>query len=108
MVWETVDLSKLRAFGSIAHYLIPKEKRRKFDNSSLIGVMVRYAFEGYSILDIEENTVFPSRNIVFDENHFYIDLVEWANMPSSYNPYKPQTENLFNDFLQNSANNDND
>lgn len=70
--------------------------------------MVGYAFEGYRNSDIEQDTVFTSRNVVFDKNRFYIVLIERANMHSSYNHYKLQTEDPLNDSLQHSANEDGD
>lgn len=62
------DISHLRVFGSVAYAQIPKQLRKKLDDTSRKMRMVGYDLNGYRLYDEEKKIVKVARNIVFDEN----------------------------------------
>lgn len=57
------DISHIRVFGSKAYSLVPKQKRKKWDDKAEEGVLVGYDgnTKGYRILDPNTNRVWISR-----------------------------------------------
>ncbi|KAK7576778.1 hypothetical protein V9T40_013064 [Parthenolecanium corni] len=76
-IWynKPINCSSFRIFGALAYAHIPKEKRKKFDSHSKVGIMVGYAPHGYRLLDIESENIFVARNVTFDENKLYKDII---------------------------------
>ncbi|KAK7601357.1 hypothetical protein V9T40_008798 [Parthenolecanium corni] len=72
---NSLDFGKLRPFGCICYVHVPKEKRLKFDSRSNKGVMVGYAPMGYRIYNLTEKRLQIARNVVFDEEKFYCELL---------------------------------
>lgn len=65
------SVDNLRIFGCEGYTLIPKEKRRKLEDKSLLLTFVGYSTEskGYRMLDKETNRITISRDVKFDENY---------------------------------------
>lgn len=72
---EKPNISHIRVFGSKVYSLIPKQKRRKWDDKAEEGVLVGYDgnTKGYRILDPNTNRIWISRSvriIEHDANQF--------------------------------------
>ena len=67
------DISKLRVFGCICYYYVPKELRQKLDSKSKKAVFVGYpdGVKGFKIYDIQDKVFRHSNVVKFDETQFY-------------------------------------
>lgn len=65
------DMSYIRVFGSKVFSLIPKQRRRKWDDKAEEGVLVGYDgnTKGYRILDPKTNKIWISRTVQIIETH---------------------------------------
>lgn len=65
------DLSHIKIFGSKAFTLVPKEKRKKFDDKAEVGILIGYHGDtaGYRILNPATNKVWISRAVKIIENN---------------------------------------
>jgi Reverse transcriptase (RNA-dependent DNA polymerase)/gag-polypeptide of LTR copia-type/Integrase core domain/GAG-pre-integrase domain/Zinc knuckle len=65
------DIEGMRVFGSIGYAHVPKQKRKKLDNSSIKVKMLGYPSDqkGYRVLNLDTNEVFVSRSVKWDEGH---------------------------------------
>lgn len=79
------DLSKLKIFGCRAYALIPKEKRKKFDDKSFECIMLGYAENGYRLWDKTKNCLVNSRDVIFDENRFEKSETEYYRLDEEEN-----------------------
>jgi len=63
------NVSYLRAFGCVAYYHIPKEKRGKLELPGKVGIMIGYSCErrGYRIYNPEKKQVLEERSVRFNE-----------------------------------------
>jgi len=62
---EKPDLSHIKVFGSKVYSLIPKQRRRKWDDKAKEGVLIGYdgKTKAYRILNPETNQVWISRSV---------------------------------------------
>lgn len=82
------DASKLKIFGCVAYAHIPKEHCSKLDKRSMNLAMVGYAPSGYRLWNEKTNKVIISRDVRFDEAHFYF----MRNIQVDTNSSKPDAE----------------
>lgn len=61
------DLKNLKVFGCTAYAFVPKSQRRKMDKCSTKSIFVGYSNMGYRLLNLSNNRITVSRDIVFDE-----------------------------------------
>ena len=75
------DISNLRVFGSKAFAQIPKERRKKWDDTSHETFMISFNNNGYRPYDPARNVIKLARNVVFDERKSSVpnDVI---NLPS--------------------------
>lgn len=75
---KKIDLSHLKVFGCLAHSHVPEQQRRKFDAKSKPYTFVGYCEEtkGYRLFDRESKKIIKSRNVIFYENQFDMDVDE--------------------------------
>lgn len=87
------DLSKLKVFGCRAYALVPKERRKKFDNKSVECIMLGYADNGYRLWDKSNCCLINSRDVKFDESRFEDPEIEqvFFDDDESVNPNKNDT-----------------
>lgn len=62
-----VKLDNLRAFGCTAYVHIPKEQRKKLDQTAWKGIMVGYSRSIYKIWNPLTKTIYPAISVQFDE-----------------------------------------
>lgn len=72
---KKADFSKLRTFGCLAYLHIPDQKRKKMDAKSRRCIMVGYAPQGYRLWDLEAEEIVIGRDVRFDENQLFKDLM---------------------------------
>jgi len=67
---EKMDYSKLRVFGCRVYFLVPKQFRKKLDNTSLPGIFIGYDRNtaAYRIYDTTNNKIVLSRSVYFFED----------------------------------------
>ncbi len=72
-IWtnKTVDVSKIRIFGSKIMVHVPKQRRRKLDAKSIEMIFVGYDSnkKGYRCINPINNKLIISRDVIFFENH---------------------------------------
>lgn len=80
---EMPDISHIRIFGSKAYSLVPKQKRRKWDDKAEEGVLVGYDgnTKGYRILNPNTDRVWISRSVRIIENETSHSSTNWT-LPS--------------------------
>jgi len=74
---ERPDIGHIRVFGSKIYSLVPKQRRRKWDDKAEEGVLVGYDgnTKGYRILNPNTNRVWISRSVkVLECNTHELDL----------------------------------
>ncbi|KYQ53232.1 Copia protein [Trachymyrmex zeteki] len=74
---EKPDVGHIRVFGSKAYSLIPKQRRRKWDDKAEEGVLVRYDgnTKGYRILDPSTNRIWINRSVrIIGRNSDHLNL----------------------------------
>ena len=71
------SVAHLRVFGCLAFVGIPKQKRKKLDMRSKVGIMLGYAWNtrGYRIWLPDEKKVIETSNVKFDENKIGVEAV---------------------------------
>lgn len=72
------NYNRLRTFGCVCHVHIPKEKRKKFDPRSELGIMLGYAELAYRIYILDRKVVQLARNVLFEESKFVRDIQHGA------------------------------
>jgi len=67
---KKIDFNKLKVFGCQVFYYVPKQFRKKFDNSSSPGIFIGYDQNptAYRIYDPNQNMIILSRSVEFFEN----------------------------------------
>lgn len=70
------DVSKLKVFGCIAYTHVNMEYRTKLDKKSRRLCMMGYAPNGYRLWDENFDRITVSRDVKFDEHHFYFPKVD--------------------------------
>lgn len=72
------SVTHLKKFGCLAYVGVPKQKRKKLDMRAKIGIMCGYAqyTKGYRIWLVDENRIFETINVRFDENKRGVDIVK--------------------------------
>jgi len=65
-----VDYNRFKIFGCKVFFHIPKQFRKKYENSTLPGIFIGYADNptAYKIYDINNNKIVYSRSIIFFED----------------------------------------
>uniref|UniRef100_A0A5S6Q1M4 Integrase catalytic domain-containing protein n=1 Tax=Trichuris muris TaxID=70415 RepID=A0A5S6Q1M4_TRIMR len=79
------DLSHIRTFGSKAYSFVPQQKRRKWDDRAMQGILVGYdnATKGYRLLYPVTNRIWISRSVrIIEKDEQYVECtVQEAYMP---------------------------
>jgi len=68
---EKVDYNRLKVFGCLVYFYVPKQFRKKFCNTTLPGVFLGYDeinHTAYRIYDINNNKIILSRTVAFLED----------------------------------------
>lgn len=65
------NIKNMRVFGCVAYVHIPTQFRNKFDEKSKKSIMIGYTTTGYRLWNVEEQKVFVSRDVVFNEQEYY-------------------------------------
>jgi Reverse transcriptase (RNA-dependent DNA polymerase)/Chromo (CHRromatin Organisation MOdifier) domain len=73
-----VSVDHLRIIGCIAYMHIPDEVRHKLEMKSMKTILIGYAQEqkGYRVWNPENNKIYTTRDVVFDETKFGIEKGE--------------------------------
>ena len=69
------SVKHLKVFGCVAFVQVPTEKRTKLDPKSKKMMFVGYSAESkaYRLIDPENKKIVVSRDVIFDEDHFWSD-----------------------------------
>ncbi len=78
-------LSHLRPFGCVAYALVPPQQRTKLQPRAEQRVLVGYSLtsKAYRVLDVKTDKVYTRRDVTFNENQMYKDLISSAPPPAT-------------------------
>lgn len=80
------NVSHLRTFGCVVYAHVPKDERKKLDNTSKKCLLMGYGenVKGYRLYDPQSGKMFYSRDCVFHETEFGLDKEFTTEEPIKY------------------------